>query len=176
MTPLFARVLGDAAFSTLPQRVQALHREQGMRTYAGGAEVESATGYLARLCAWAAGLPLRGGVLPVRVTIESDESGERWQREFGAQRMSSRFWADCGLLHERIGPVTFAFELRADNGALLWRVRRVRVFGLPLPLRWFAGVTAQEREGDGRYRFDVRAALPVAGLLVHYRGWLAVAS
>jgi hypothetical protein len=45
---------------------------------------------------------------------------------------------------------------------------------LPLPESWFSRVSAREwAEGD-RYHFDVQAALPVAGPLVHYRGWLGV--
>jgi len=51
---------------------------------------------------------------------------------------------------------------------------QARALGVPLPARWFAGVAARESEADGRYCFDVRAALPLAGLLVHYRGWLDV--
>jgi hypothetical protein len=57
---------------------------------------------------------------------------------------------------------------------LLWRIRRVSSLGIPLSAKWFDGVVAREFEEDGRYRFDVRAALPFVGLLVHYRGWLDV--
>ncbi|MGO1071164.1 DUF4166 domain-containing protein [Lysobacter sp. CA199] len=64
-------------------------------------------------------------------------------------------------------------EIASDPG-LTWRLVRVRALGLPLPLGWFGGVHAREFERDGRYRFDVRAALPGIGLLVHYRGWLDV--
>ena len=62
----------------------------------------------------------------------------------------------------------------ANEPGLTWRLVRVRALGLPLPLGWFGGVRAREFERDGRYRFDVRAALPGIGLLVHYQGWLDV--
>ena len=62
----------------------------------------------------------------------------------------------------------------ANEPGLTWRLVRVRALGLPLPLGWFGGVRAREFERDGRYRFDVRAALPGIGLLVHYQGWLNV--
>jgi hypothetical protein len=174
VTALFARVLGDAAFSTLPLRVQALHRAQGKRVYLGEAQVQSGSGFLARLCAWATALPRAGSTVPVRVEITSGENSERWAREFGAQRMPSRFWSQDGLLCERIGLVTFGFALQADSGELIWHVRRVRALGIPLPAGWFRGVTARESEASGRYCFDVAARLPLAGLLVHYRGWLTV--
>ena len=59
-----------------------------------------------------------------------------------------------------------------EDDALVWRVARVRVSGLPLPARWFSGVSARESQHDDRYHFEVAATLPLAGLLVRYRGWL----
>ena len=53
-----------------------------------------------------------------------------------------------------------------------WRVARVTALSVRLPGRWFDKVQARESELEGRYRFDVAAALPVVGLLVRYRGWL----
>jgi hypothetical protein len=174
MKPLFARVLGDAAFSTLPHRVQALHRATGTRTYAGSAQVEAGSSWLARLCARATALPSRALIVPVEVEITCDAGGERWTRRFGAHRMPSRFWLAGGLLYERIGAATFAFALHVEAGSLHWRVRHVRVLGVPLPAALFGGVRAREFEADGRYGFDVQASLPLAGLLVRYRGWLDV--
>jgi hypothetical protein len=88
--------------------------------------------------------------------------------------MPSRLWARDGRLHERLGLVTFAFRLQANEGAIEWTVERVHALGLPLPPRWFDGVAARESESDDRYTFDVRATLPLVGLLVRYRGWLDV--
>ena len=172
--PLFARVLGDAAFSTLPQRVRALHLARGRHAYAGEAEVEAGRRWLARLCAWATGLPPSAARVPVRVEIVADDDTERWNRTFGRHRMPSRFRAHGGLLIERIGLVAFGFALFVRGGELIWTVRRVRALGVPLPARWFRGVTAREFEADGRYRFEVEATLPLIGLLVRYRGWLDV--
>ncbi|HYM86593.1 MAG TPA: DUF4166 domain-containing protein, partial [Pseudoxanthomonas sp.] len=72
----------------------------------------------------------------------------------------------------------FGFRLTVEQGVIVWRVARVHALGLPLPARWFRNVIAyesdHESERDGRYLFDVMAAMPVIGLLVHYRGWLHV--
>ena len=48
----------------------------------------------------------------------------------------------------------------------------MRVLGLPLPAGWFDGVHCREYEHDGRYVFQVEAALPLAGMLIRYEGWL----
>jgi hypothetical protein len=88
--------------------------------------------------------------------------------------MCSRLWAGDGLLCERLGLVTFGFRLGVEQGNLIWRVARVRALGVPLPASMFTQVLAREGEAEGRYTFDVQAALPVIGLLVHYRGWLHV--
>lgn len=82
----------------------------------------------------------------------------------------------AGLLEERLGLATFRFALIARCDSIEWRLLAVRALGFPLPLSWFARVFALESiEGD-LYAFDVRAELPLAGLLVHYRGTLDVDS
>lgn len=169
--PLFLRVLGEA-FAQLPVPVQALHAGPG--DWTGEAEVERGRGLLATLCARLTRLP-QAGDQPVRVEIRCDADGERWVRRYGrAHAMPSRLWFGHGRLRERLGPVFLEYALAADPACLLWRVSAARCFGCPLPARWFAGVIARESGADGRYRFDVRAELPGVGLLVHYRGWLAV--
>lgn len=88
--------------------------------------------------------------------------------------MPSRLWSQDLLLREQLGLVRFGFALTVEDGVLVWRVARAHALGLPLPARWFDAVQAREYESEGRYWFDVAAAMPVAGLLVRYRGWLEV--
>lgn len=170
--PLFRRVIG-AEFDTLPRTVQALHRRSGLRRYAGEVEVKRGNGWLARGFAAATRLPPAGSG-PIQVDLEAGDRGERWVRHIGGRAMPSRLWGERGLLCEQLGLVRFGFQLRVEDGAIVWRVARVAALGVTLPARWFGSVTAYESERDGRYRFDVRAALPWVGLLVHYRGWLDV--
>jgi YfiH family protein len=170
---LFARLLGDA-FATLPARVRELHRAPGKRSYHGAATVKRGNGWLSRLCGWAAGLPAAAPESQLGVEIAADAHGETWTRNFGAQAMRSRLWQAGSLLRERVGLVTFGFALSASDGVLRWDVHEVRALGLRWPARWFSGVHACESEQDGRYRFEVRAALPLVGDLVHYEGWLAL--
>ncbi|GHA69742.1 DUF4166 domain-containing protein [Cognatilysobacter bugurensis] len=169
---LFPRLLG-ARFARLPPAVQRLHLHTGKRRYHGEIDVERGRHWLARACAWATRLP-PGGRGPVHVDIESSPQGETWARCVGPHVMRSRMWATRDRLCERLGLVTFEFELDVENDALIWRVAGARALGAPLPVGLFRGVSAKESEVDGRYRFDVCAALPLAGLLVHYRGWLHV--
>ena len=170
---VFPQLLG-AAFAQLPPRVRSLHLAEGRRRYRGGATITRGRGLLSRLCGWATGLPPALTDVPLEVDISAQPDGETWARQFGRYPMTSRMWPRAGLLHERLGLVTFGFALAAENGVLTWRVRSVRALGVPLPAAWFGGVHAREFEQDGRYRFEVAAALPLAGQLVHYAGWLDV--
>lgn len=173
-TPLFRQLLGEAIDTAAPC-VRRLHHRPGTAVYRGAVVVERGRGALSRLMGWSTGLP-PGGEGPIEVEIIAAEGRERWTRRVGGRAMASRLWAHDGLLCERLGAATFGFRLRVEEGAIRWRVVRVRVFGLlPLPAAWFAGVDARESGDDhGRYCFDVCARMPVVGLLVHYRGWLAV--
>lgn len=175
-SPSLYRQLLGAQFDTLAPSLQALHARDGRHRYHGKVEVERGSGLLSKLCAWATRLP-HAGRGPISVEILADAGRERWTRVFAGRAMRSRLWARDGLLCERLGVATFAFRLRVEpsphaGGTIVWRVARVRVLGAPLPVAWFTGVHAHEYEGKGRYHFDVVAGLPLAGLLVHYRGWL----
>lgn len=176
--PLYRRVLG-AGFERLPASLRALHARAGAHRYAGQVQAVRGGGLLARLCGWIAGLPpAYAGA--IEVEIHADAEGETWTRRFGRAAMRSRLRERAGLIHERLGPMAFVFALEIDSQGdedgegVTWRLRSVRALGLPLPLAWFDGMRAREFERDGRYRFEVRAALPGMGLLVEYRGWLAV--
>lgn len=169
-TPLFRRVLG-AEFESLPPAVKALHTATGHRRYRGQVEVVRGANPLARLFAWATHLPPAGqGEVEVEIDISGEE--EKWTRHIGGHAMPSRLWERDGLLCEQLGLARFGFRLTVEQGDIVWRVERVTALGLPLPARWFGKVQARESELEGRYRFDVAAALPVVGLLVRYQGWL----
>lgn len=171
-THLFPALLGER-FHALPARVQALHCRFGTQRLHGEVDVVRGPGWLSRLCAWATRLPPAGRG-PIEVEIAANAAGERWTRRIAGHAMRSRLWADDGLLRERLGLVTFGFRLTVEDGAILWRVVRASALGVPLPAAWFAGVSAREFGQEDRYCFDVAAALPWAGLLVRYRGWLHV--
>ena len=172
--PLFQRVLGDA-FDSLPPTVKVLHSRKGCYRYRGEVEVGRGKHPLARLLAWATRLPPTGKG-DVEVEIDADGHCERWTRHIGGHAMPSRLWSQDGLLCEKLGLVRFGFRLTVEENVLVWRVVRVHALGLPLPARWFHAVQAREYEIEGRYWFDVAAAMPVVGLLVRYRGWLEVDS
>ncbi len=171
---LFRHLLGADVFDALPIPVQRLHLQKGSRIYRGEVEVVRGHSLLSRLCAWATRLP-SAGTGPIAVEIVSSGTRERWTRRVGKHAMASTLWAGEDLLCERLGLVTFGFCLETRDGGIDWIVSRVRVLGvLPLPVSWFSQVTARESADGDHYQFDVRAALPLAGLLVHYRGWLGV--
>ncbi|WDS37613.1 DUF4166 domain-containing protein [Pseudoxanthomonas sp.] len=173
--PLFKRVLGDVAFDALPEPVQALHASADQQCWRGQGTVLRGHHPLARLMAWATRLPPAGAV-PVAVTFGRQQDREHWRRTFGRHVMASTLWQQGDLLCERLGLVTFGFALVQQGQALAWQVRRVRVLGLPLPARWFAGAQARESAEGGRYTFAVDVALPWIGLLIRYTGWLCPAA
>jgi Domain of unknown function (DUF4166) len=172
---LFRRLLGADRFDALPPPLRTLHLHAGRANWHGEVEVTRGPRLLSRLCAWATRLP-RAGSGPIEVEIIASDGREQWTRHVDGHAMRSRLWAGDGLLNERLGLVTFAFSLSSAGEDIVWTVARVRVLGLfPLPVAWFSQVRACESVGDdGRYCFEVEAALPLAGLLVHYRGWLKV--
>lgn len=172
-TPTLFQALLGATFFRLPEAVRRLHGVRGHARYVGQATVERGTHPLARLCARVAGLPPAMRDAPLTVDFDANARQETWRRSFDGTPMRSQLSLRHGMLCERLGALRFRFHLYLHEDALHWRVAGVRAFGvLPLPARWFEGVRCVEREVDGRYAFEVDAALPLAGTVVRYRGWL----
>ena len=154
--------------------MRSLHEIGGRKSFAGRCAIVRGEGWLAAVLLWIARLPRAGDDLPVTVVIEADAKGETWTRDFAGSRMQTRLTARDGVLNETLGPVRLRFELSADEEAIRWRAVGASVLGVPVPAAWLAGMSAREGEESGRYTFDVRAEAPLVGLLIHYRGWLAI--
>ena len=171
---LFERMLG-AGYARLPAAIRDVHDQRARKLLSGRCRITRGSGVLAQLLAWVMSLPTASEDVQVSVTIISDDHGEIWMREFAGKPMRSALRERDGCLEEALGPARFRFVLRADDQSILWMLTGVRILTVPLPLSWFAKVAARESAPSGRYTFDVRAELPVAGLLVHYQGWLSTA-
>ncbi|MCW0197298.1 SDR family oxidoreductase [Sphingopyxis sp.] len=173
--PIYRRILGTA-FDQLPPRVRALHDSMAPRAWSGEARVERGRGLLARLAAAIVGFPKAADAVPVTVTFTPEGTAERWTRNFGGKSFASLQSAGTGrndyLLVERFGPAAFAMALVVDGGRLRLVPRRWTLFGLPMPRALMPGGPSFETEIDGKFHFNVEIRLPLAGLVVAYRGML----
>jgi hypothetical protein len=86
--------------------------------------------------------------------------------------MKSELGFRPGGVVERFGPVSLAFDLLPHPQGLDMRLAGWSLFRVRMPRFLAPHIAAIERERDGRFHFDVAAALPLMGQVVHYRGWL----
>lgn len=173
--PLYARLLGSA-WDDLPAEIRNMHDLDGEASAEGRAVVERGSSLLARLIASVIGFPQTAADVPICVRFAAANGGETWIRRFGDQAFSSRQFAGAGrsqrLLCERFGALTFAVALVVENARLSLVLRRWSALGVPLPLWLCPTATSYETVEEGRFRFHVEIAHPLAGLIVRYRGWL----
>lgn len=172
--PVFARALGED-FWRLPPRVRQVHAPEPAVELQGTADVEGASGALARLVARLFGFPGSATGVDARVRIERAEDGEIWIRAFGDARFVSHVsvGVEPWTLLERFGPFAFDIELSADESGFAMEVTGWRVFGLRAPKAFAPISTARGfARDDGRYGFDVAIDLPFGRRLVRYSGWL----
>ena len=180
LRPLFADVLGEAAFAALPPAVRAIHAGGAGAVLEGRADVDGPAGLLARCCAAPFRFPPAGSGVPVRVVVTPGPGGaeEAWSRYFAGRRFGSRMRrvAEPGPRHgleERFGPFAFRLAVPADASGLSMQVVGWRLGPVPLPRAWAPRAVAREGvDAEGRFRFDVVVTLPLAGRVTGYRGWL----
>lgn len=169
--PLYARVMGPA-FDRLPPAVRALHQVRGDAGAAGEGTVSRGGGRFARALAAAMRMP-PAGTWPLHVAFAEQAGVERWTRDFGGHAFASELRAAGALVTERFGALRFAFALEAVPDGLEMKLRRWSWLGIRLPLFLAPRIAAREWQEQGRFHFDVRVAMPLAGEVVRYRGELA---
>jgi hypothetical protein len=173
---LYETILGDA-YARLSQPLQSLHRFGLDGSFQGRARVQRGAGWLSRLAASVFRFPDAAADVLVRVRLTWDARGrEVWQRTFAGRSFQSTQEAgtgrNAGLLVERFGPLAFAMAVVEENGRLKLLLRRWSALGVPLP-RWVAPrAEVFEHDAGGRFNFCVDIALPLAGRIVRYEGWL----
>lgn len=167
---LYERVLGPT-FAAMPEAVRAMHgvlRDDGA---SGRGMVTRGKSLVARLVATLFGFP-SDGEHALHVSFSERDGAETWTRDFSGNRFKSELSQDGEFLVERFGLLRFGFHLAADDKGLAMHLKRWWLWRLPLPFALAPRSLATEWEADGRFHFDVPIALPLIGLIAHYRGWL----
>jgi len=177
--PLYQRILGDA-WKALPAPLATLHNCATQEQKAEGfARVETGRNLLSRLIISLFGFPRAGQDIPVKVSFQSKEGGELWQRTFSGRTFSSFQWEGKGyfdrLLMEKFGPFIFGFALVLEEEKLKLVIRYWNIFGIPLPLSLAPHGDSFEYVEDGFFCFYVEIRHRLTGLIVRYRGRLTPA-
>ncbi|MDH3700270.1 MAG: DUF4166 domain-containing protein [Alphaproteobacteria bacterium] len=172
-TTLYRRVLGEV-FDSLPPEIKGVHDLPEGGVARGRCHVRRGRCLFARWIATMLRFPSPGRNLPVTVRFEHRDSREVWRRDFAGHEMTSiqEPAKAGGRLVERFGPCAVELAVPAGPDGLRLEPRRMWLFGVPLPRFLLPQIQASERVLRGRFRFDVRIALPLLGLLVHYRAYL----
>lgn len=162
-------------FARLPEPIRAIHSRQQCASASGRCDVERSANPLALLLRALFRMPRAGRDLPVSVRFTQRGGTEQWERDFSGRIMRSRLGRARipGEITERFGAFVFTIRLRWDGTRLHYQMVKGKLFGIRLPRALLPRVTAFEQVVDGRFCFDVSLRAPLAGLLAHYRGWLA---
>lgn len=173
-TPLFEQVIGAAHWASMPESYRVTHDLWDRHEMRGVSSVTRGTGFLVRLIAAVFRFPRQSAETPLRVTMERIGQEEHWTRDFDGQRFKSVLsLAGPQSVYERFGPFTFKLSLPIKDNRMKMEVERGWLMGLPLPKALLPRSETSEYEQDGVFHFDVRLSAPLAGLIVHYKGWLA---
>ena len=93
-----------------------------------------------------------------------------WERTFNGHAFNSRFTLKGRHLMESIGPLRLFLFGEVEEGALVYQLSHVKIFGISLPKFIAPSLHASERECSGKYQFCIKTSLPFIGLLIQYAG------
>jgi Domain of unknown function (DUF4166) len=171
MTSLYQSVL-SVRFDALPAAVRELHSHEASVIYRGRGSVERGNGLLSRLVGALMRFPPATPDTAMSVEFDIRDGVETWTREFAGHRFSSKLSQNGIWLQESFGLVGIRFILETGPSGLEMIPVRWAVLGIPLPKWMWPQVIARECEADGRFQYFVESAMPLAGFVVRYQGWL----
>ena len=171
---LFALSCGTVSYRALPSALRAFHDSDGAPVWSGRADIDAGTGMLARLISRSFGFPQAGRGIPVTVSVDRKGLSETWTRDFDGRRFTSQLsYESGGQVAEAFGPFKIRLGVQAVGSEITMPVIGWRAGPVKLPRCLAPLSNAREyMDGDGRFCFDVRITVPLAGFLAHYRGWL----
>lgn len=174
---LYPRIVGPA-WANLSEPVQRLHA--GALQGAGKFTVRHGERGTARLLVRLLRLPAAGVDIPVKLSVTTHKSGERWHRTFGGGTpfVTEQRAGESGLMIERIGRAEVCYRLEIVGGALFYRQTGTKLcigpLRLPLP-RWLAPRIAARESAlpeEKSTHISVEVSLPLIGRLIAYKGFI----
>jgi hypothetical protein len=114
--------------------------------------------------------------IPVQIQIDRDGDEWQWVRDFDGHSTRSRLTFDHGAacVREQMGGLSIWLQPEICDGRLQIYIRRLYVMGLRCPSFLLPrSSTVEWQNKTGHFCFDVSADMPMLGLLIRYRGWLA---
>ena len=170
---LYQQVMG-AEFDRLPVPLQAFHTLAGAHVLHGWVEVGAPESWPARVLAWRTGAPQVTQQGPIRFELQAESTSEVWTRHFPGKTMTSRLALVDRRIVERLGAARLQFQLRGSREKLEMQLVRMHFLGVPCPRWLMPALVAEETASEGRLHFEIRAALPLLGVVTRYRGHLDV--
>jgi hypothetical protein len=171
---LYQRLLGPD-FDLLPNALRHFHGTTGGTVARGRLRVQAGAWPGARLLSRALGLPAEGEGVPTTLRVRSVGDREIWEREFGARGVRTTQWLERGRLVERVGRLTFTFDVSASERGLRFRSVAVSALGMPVPRGLALRVDADVLGFDDHWEVAVAIRAPGVGLLTRYEGRIAPA-
>lgn len=175
MSALFPAVLGDD-FEQLHPAVAKFHGTGPGARAEGLFRVTRGNGPFSYAMGWMMRLPHPADAVPVTLQITACPRGEHWNRNFGTQSFQSQMWEEGGRLIEAVGCTRFAFQLREEAGALVFRMIGCKVMGLSLPSCIWPRIQVRASSSKSApasrdvFSILVTLSLPLLGLIVKYEG------
>jgi hypothetical protein len=179
MNSLYSKILGPQ-WDELHPSIQKLHCfKDGFFSAHGQFSIRQGRNILAHLMACLLRMPKEKETEVVFLKVTENNSGEHWVRTVALKEYASfQIAAPPNLLSERMGFVEIQFNLKADQGCLIYlqKAVRIRLFSkfISLP-QWISPkVTASEcpDPNSSFCKIQVEISFPLLGTLLKYGGLL----
>ena len=174
MTDVLLRNILGVEFDRMPEAVRRMHNIERTQDARGISRVMGGRNPASRLIRVIALLPRPARRTCIHIRFIKGHNLEEWDRYFGQSRFHTVMKQEGPYLSEQLVrfPVTFVYEVRADERGFSLHVAQVRFLGVRLPRLLRPTLRARASEWRGRYRFSTSVGFWFCGRVVSYFGYL----
>jgi Domain of unknown function (DUF4166) len=174
MTDILLRNILGAAFDGMPEAVRRMHSIERTQDVRGISRIMGGKNLLSWLIRVVAAFPTPTHRAPISIRFIKGLNDEEWDRRFGKSRFHTIMKREGQYLAEHLVafPVTFVYDVKADQKGFSLHVVRVRFLGIPLPRLLQPTLAARPSEWRGRYQFSTMVGFWFCGRVISYFGYL----
>jgi predicted DCC family thiol-disulfide oxidoreductase YuxK len=174
MTDALLRNILGVGFDQMPDAVRRMHSIERTQDVCGISRVMGGKNPVSRFIRVIALLPRPAHRASIHIHFIKGHNLEEWDRYFGKSRFHTVMKQEGPYLSEQLVrfPVTFVYEVRANERGFSLHVAQVRFLGVRLPRLFRPTLKARASEWRGQYRFSTLVGFWFCGRVISYLGYL----
>jgi hypothetical protein len=170
---IYQKILGKE-FDRLGPSLQLAHQTIGTFKAKGLIDVKWGKGFIIRVANKISGLPPAGDHQDLELEVLRNPTNETWNRKFTNEVFTTIQFEKNGQLVEKDGPISMIFNLKVENGDMIYEQVRMKFWGITVPRFLSMISSARAIEQNNGWSVTVSVNGPLVGNILTYHAEVTI--